>query len=168
MAYSTVVKTKRDGLISICDDAGFAGANSFDVSAEPGDFSISAPKETRLNFLDRGRLVSSVRYGDDQPLTGSFSVYFRDATDSSAVTLMDILNKTGVVASAPWVPTLGASSEVFTCDLRLTIEGTDHGDAGDSTITITDCSFDYSVAEGDPNTITVNWQSHTDIRPGLA
>jgi hypothetical protein len=168
MAYSNVVKTKRDGLISICDDSGFAGSNTLDLAFEPGDFSMNAPQENRLNFLDRGRLVSSVRYGDDQALTGSFSVYFRDTTDAAAATLMDILNQSGYVSTAPWVGTLGANAEVFTCDLRLTIEGTDHGDAADHTITITDVSFDYTMAEGDPNVITVNWQSHTEIRPTLA
>ena len=36
------------------------------------------------------------------------------------------------------------------------------------TITITDVSLDYAFAEGDPDTTSVNWQSHTDVRPTLA
>ena len=65
MAYSTVVKVKRDGVITHADATGFAGANVLSIAYEPGDFAFSAPKETRNNFLDRGRLVPSVRFGDD-------------------------------------------------------------------------------------------------------
>jgi len=167
MAYSTVVKVKRDGLISLADNSGFGGANTLDIAYEPGDFSMNAPQESRNNFLDRGRLVSSVRYGDDQPLTGSFSAYFRDATDAGVATLFDVLNQSGF-AGSNWVSTLGANAEVFAVDLRLTIEGSDHGDGADHTVTITDVSLDYTFTEGDPNTTSVNWQSHTDIRPTLA
>ena len=167
MAESNVVKTKRDGTISFADNSGFGGANTYTVSKEIGDFSITAPKEAKTDFLDRGRLVSCVRFGDDQPLTGSFTLYFRDATDAATETMMDILNNSGHVGST-WVSTLGASAEVFAVDLRYTIEGTDHGDGADHTIDITDVSFDYSIAEGDPTTITVNWQSHADVRPTLA
>lgn len=168
MAYSAVVKTKRDGVISICDAAGFAGANTIDVSAEPGDFTFAAAQETRLNFLDRGRLVSAARYGDDQPLSGSFSAYFRDASDAAVATLFDVLNQSGLVATAPWASTLGASAEVFAVDIRLGIEGSDHGDGADHSITLSSCSLDYSFAEGEPNTTSVNFQSHSDIRPTLA
>jgi len=168
MAYSAVVKTKRDGLISLADAAGFGGSNTIDLSAEPGDFTMSATQESRLDFLDRGRLVTSTRYGDDTGLSGSFSAYWRDATDAGVATLFDILNQSGYVSTAPWVSTIGATAEVFALDLRLSIEGSDHGDGADHTITITDCSFDYSFAEGDPDTTSVNWVSHSDIRPTLA
>jgi len=168
MAYSSVVKTKRDGVISICDAAGFGGANTIDISAEPGDFSMTAAQESRLDFLDRGRLVTSARYGDDAGLTGSFSSYWRDATDAAVATLFDILNQSGYVSTAPWVSTIGASAEVFAVDIRLVIEGSDHGDGGDHSITIEDCSLDYGFAEGDPDVTTVNWRSHSDIRPTLA
>lgn len=162
-----MVKTKRDGAIIAADNSGFGGANVATLEKEPGDFSMSAPQEARNNFLDRGRLVSSVRYGDDQPLTGSFSFYFRDTTDAGEATWFDILNQSGYVA-ANWVSTLGANAEVFATDLRYTIEGSDHGDGADHSITITDTSYDYSLADGDPTTASVNWQSHTDVRPTLA
>ncbi len=167
MAYSTVVKTRRDGLISIADNSGFGGGQTLDISAEPGDFQMNAPQESRVDFLDRGRLVTSVRHDEDQGLNGTFSSYWRDATDAAASTLFDILNQTGWVL-ANWVSTLGANGEVFTVDLRLTIEGSDHGDGADHTITVTDCSLDYGFAEGVPNTTSVNWKSHTDIRPAVA
>ena len=167
MSYSTVVKTKRDGLLSLADNAGFGGANTLDLAYEPGDWQMNAPQETRVDFLDRGRLVSSTRYGDDQALNGSFSNCFRDATDASEATMFDILNQSGYVG-ANWTSTLGANAEVFTVDLRLTIEGSDHGDGADHTITVTDVSLDYGLAEGVPNTTSTNWKSHTDVRPTLA
>lgn len=166
MAYSNVVKTKRDLTISFADNSGFGGANVLTVAFEPGDFAMSAPQEARNNFLDRGRLVSSVRYGDDQPLTGSFSAYFRDATDSSEATLFDLVNQAGYVA-ANWVSTLGANAEVFAVDLQVAIEGSDHGDGADHAIVVEDVSLDYALADGDPVTTSVNWQSHTDTRPAL-
>lgn len=168
MAESTIVKTKRDGTIILADNSGFGGANIYTVSAEPGDFAITfGGRAARNNFLDRGRLVSSVRYGDDAPLTGSFSAYWRDATDAGAATLFDVLHWTGYVASN-WVGTLGVNGEVKCVDVRLSIEGSDHGDGADHSITVTDCSLDGGFAEGDPNTISVNWQSHTDVAPTLA
>lgn len=167
MAYSAVVKTKRDGLISLADNSGFGGANTLDINAEPGDFSMTAAQESRLDFLDRGRLVTSIRYGDDTGLTGSFSTYWRDSTDAGVATLFDVLNQSGYTASN-WVSTLGATRDEFLVDLRLSIEGSDHGDGSDHTITITDVSLDYSFTEGDPNVTSVNWRSHTDVRPTLA
>ncbi len=167
MAYSSVVKVKRDGAVIFADNSGFGGANVLTIEKEPGDFNMSAPRPARNNFLDRGRLVSSVRLGDDQPLTGSFSSYFRDATDAGVATLMDLLNWSGWLGSN-WVSTLGSNAEVKAVDLRHTIEGSDHGDGADHSITITDVSLDYSYAEGDPNTLSVNWQSHTDHTPTLA
>lgn len=167
MAESTIVKVKRDGTISLLDGTS-PTPRSYVVSAEPGDFNIAVPGETRNNFLDRGRLVGSVRFGDDQPVTGSFSVYFRGglSTDGASAALLDILNGTAFsYATNPWASTLGANAEVKTVDVLLTVEGTAHGDAADHVITINDCSLDFSVSEGDPNTITVNFQSHTAVRP---
>jgi len=166
MAESSVVKVKRDGTITLLDGAGTP--KTYTVSAEPGDFSMDVPAETRNDFLDRGRLVGSVRYGDDQPVTGSFSVYFRGGTsdDGAAAALIDILNGDAFsYGTAAWTSTLGANAEVKTVDIVLTIEGTNHGDAADHVITIPDCSLQYDFAEGDPNVINVSWQSHTAVRP---
>lgn len=169
MAESTVVKVKRDGTLVLSDGSGTA--KTYTVSAEPGDFSLAIPMETKNDFLDRGRLVGSVRYGDDQPLTGSFSVYFRGGVtaDGASAALLNILDGTiRAVGTNPWVSTLGASAEVFALDIIMSIEGTDHGDGADHSITIPDCSFDFSISEGDPNTISVNFRSHIAVRPTFA
>ncbi len=171
MAQSGVVKTKRDGLITVADNAGFGGANVLDVTKEIGNFTVTTANPQRNNFLDRGRLDGSVRYGDDVPAAGSFSHYFRDAFDGAVATLFDVWNWDGAGSSyvdANWVSTGGANAEVPTADLRYTIEGSDHGDGADHTLTWLDVSFDYVLTEGDPTLAAVNWQSHTDTRPARA
>lgn len=167
MSESNIIKTKRDVSIILADNSGFGGSNVYTISAEPGDLNLSIPKQARNNFLDRGLLVSSVRYGDQQPVTGSFSAYFRDATDASVATLMDLLCDSGYVDTG-WVSTLGSSAEVMSYDLRIAIEGSDHGDGADHSITVADVSLDGSWADGDPISVSVNFQSHTDWRPTLA
>ena len=164
MPESTVVKTKRDGSIALLDNT----SQTYVISAEPGDFNIAVPLETRNDFLDRGRLVGSVRYGDDQAVTGSFTVYHSggSSTDGASAALIDILNGTAFsYVTNPWESTLGANAEVKTVDLVFTVEGTVHGDASDHICTIPDCSLDYSLVEGDPNTISINFRSHTAVRP---
>ena len=167
MAESNIVKVKRDGSIALLDGTSPA-PRSYVVSAEPGDMNIAVPGETKVDFLDRGRLVGSVRYTDDQAVTGSFSVYFRGglSTDGASAALIDILNGTAFAyVTNPWESTLGANAEVKTVDLVFTVEGTVHGDASDHICTIPDCSLDYSLVEGDPNTISINFRSHTAVRP---
>ena len=166
MAYSTIVKTARDLVLALADNSGFGGANVLTIAYEPGDWTMSVPKEERVNLLDRGVLVSRVRKGADQAITGSMSTYFRDATDAAVATLFDILNDSGYVGSN-WVSTLGSTAEVECFDHRATIEGSDHGDGADHTITVTDVSVDYSLSDGTPLSTSVNWQSHTDVRPAL-
>ena len=164
MPESTVVKTKRDGSIALLDNT----SQTYVISAEPGDFNIAVPLETRNDFLDRGRLVGSVRYGDDQAVTGSFTVYHRggSSTDGASAALIDILNGTAFsYVTNPWESTLGANAEVKTVDVVMTIEGTDFGDAADHICTIPDCSLEFSLQEGDPNTISVSFRSHTAVRP---
>ena len=167
MPESNIVKVKRDGSIALLDGTS-PSPQSYVVSAEPGDMNIAVPAETKNDFLDRGRLVGSVRYGDDQAVTGSFTVYFRGglSTDGASAALIDILNGTAFTyATNPWASTLGANAEVQTVDLVFTVEGTIHGDASDHVCTVPDCSLEYSLVEGDPNTTSINFRSHTAVRP---
>jgi len=156
MAEATIVKTKRDGTIKIQDSG---GTNSYTVAYEAGDLNITIPGPAVNVFLDRGRFGStpSVRFGDDQPITFTFSAYLRDTTDAAAASLNDVIQKTGWVASN-WVPVNGAlaSTEVKLWDIVFTIEGNDHGEAADQTITIRNCWLTGNIAEGDPSTISVS------------
>ena len=162
MAESTICKTKRDGTLTILDNG---GANSYVISFEAGDLSIDIPGPGVNVFLDRGALGSTpcLRYGDDQPMSGSFTAHMRDVSDATDVSLIEFLAESGQVAST-FVSTLGANAEVRTYTLRWDIEGTDHGDAADHRIECNFCAISGSVGEGDPNTVNISFTSY-DLYP---
>ena len=159
MAESLIVKTKRDGTLTFSD---LAAANSYTVAFEAGDLNLTVPGATVNNFLDRGRFPAgnpSIRYGDDQPLTGTFTAYLRDISDLVDVTLTEILLQSGAVAGG-WTSTMGANGEVFTLKLSWTIDGASHGEA-DHVLELDHCYVTGSLAEGDPDTVTINFTSYT-------
>lgn len=155
MPYSTIVKTKRDGLIEILD-----GTDTviYTVAFEEGNFSLTMPGPAVQMFLDRGQIGStpSLRFGDDAPMTGSFSAYLRDIYDAGYNTLVGIMTDQVITGT----PTLGASAEVKTWKIRWTIEGTNHGDGADHTITLGHCRVTGSIAEGVPALITCNFTAY--------
>ena len=169
MAESVIVRTKRDGSLT-SNDGTPTTPLTYTVAYEAGDLSITIPGPAVNVFLDRGQFgtTPSLRYGDDQPCTFSFSAHMRDVSDGSVATLFSILNQSGIVGSTPWVSTLGsaATTEVFAVQLVFAIEGTDHGSA-DYTITLDDCIITGSISEGDPNTINITGTSY-DLFPAVA
>ena len=88
MAESTIVKTKRDGTITI-EDGTTPTALSYTVAFEAGDLSLTIPGRTVNLFLDRGELTNppQIRYGDDQVPTGTFTAQLRDVSDGTDETL---------------------------------------------------------------------------------
>lgn len=175
MPISTIVKTKRDGELTLAALAGGAfdlatgalkgGAKSLTVAYEGGDFNLSIPGPAVNSFLDRGKLIDppSLRYGDDAPMTWTFTAYLRDLSDAAYATLEEILMQSGYVGTN-WESTLGAAAgcaEVFTVDLRWTIEGVDHCDATDHILICQYCVVSGSLAEGDPNNISLSGTSYT-------
>ena len=152
MPISTIVKTKRDGTLTILDNA---DANSLVVAFEAGDFALTIPGIQEQVFLDRGEFTATpaLRDGDDQPMTGTFTAYLRDISDAAFATLEEIITNTGFVSST-WVSTLGANAETRVFTFRWDIEGTDHGDASDHRITCNFCKFTGSLTEGVPSTIS--------------
>lgn len=158
---ANIVRTKRDGTITISDNA---GANSVVVAFEAGDLVINVPGVAVNNYLDRGQITDppSLRLGDDQPMTGSFSANARDVETSTA-DLSDL-----VLSSSPsgWVSTLGVNAEVDTFTLVFAIEGSDHGET-DETITCNYCLFTGAYQEGDPNTLSFNFIAF-DVYPTVA
>ena len=178
MTESTIVKTKIDGTLTLASQStagggGFVsagtvatGASSYVVAYEAGDFSmsVSGVQGAVNNFLDRGKITSpaSIRLGDQSPITFSFTAMLRHITDSGADTLMDILNQTGNVASN-WKSTSSTSiaaddAEVWTVDLKIAI--TNPGDATDTHfVVLSQCALNYSIAEGDPDSISISGTS---------
>ena len=164
MAESTIVKTKRDGTLTFSDNA---GANTYTVAFEAGDLNLTIPGTTVNNFLDRGRLTDppSIRYGDDQPLTGTFTAYLRDLSDAVDTTLVEILAQSGIVGSS-WVSTMGATGEVFTLKLTWTIAGLIHGDTADHVCELDHCYVTGSLSEGDPDSCSLSFTSYV-LYPAL-
>ena len=156
----TVVRVKRDGKITFKDGT-TPTALSYTVAYEAGDLNLTIPGPTVNVFLDRGEFGStpSLRYGDDQPMTFTFTAYLRSTTEAAVATLMDIITQSGHVGST-WESTLGDDAEVFTLTLEFEIEGTDHGGT-DRTITLNHCWVTGSLAEGDPNTISISGTSYS-------
>jgi hypothetical protein len=59
------------------------------------------------------------------------------------------------------------SGEVYTIDIRLTVEGTDYGDSADPTITLSDCYCTIDFSEGDPDTLSVSFTCYGAISGDL-
>ena len=154
MALSAVVKNFRNGTLRIYD----ATSTPLDVTVEydAGDFSINGLKK-KLNetttYLDRGEL-GSVRHTARTFPTISFTAQMTEFSDATNEVLQDIVLRTGAFATA--VSTLGATADVYTLNMTLTVEGTDFGDASDHVLTATNVEMSVDFAEGDPNTVTIN------------
>tara|TARA_Y100000310_G_scaffold212967_1_gene213866 strand:- start:679 stop:1236 length:558 start_codon:yes stop_codon:yes gene_type:complete len=176
MSESTVIHTKLDGVLTLgsqCTAGGGAfsasaginsGADTYTVAYEAGDLSLTIPQQSVSSYLDRGKFTSppALRYGDDQSISFSFSCFFRDLTDSAAPALVDIISNQGY-AGSNWVSTLSTSiasddAEVFTIDLRWVV--TNQGDATDvHKLVLPYCTVNCTIAEGDPNTVTISGTS---------
>lgn len=164
MPESTIVKTKRDGTITLRDGTSPTPLE-YVVAFEAGDLNVAIPGRTVNLFLDRGVMTDppAIRYGDDQPMTGSFTAQLREVTDASVSTLVDVLTQSGYFAS-DWVSRGGANAEVKTVQITWDIEGTDLGDASDHQIVCDHCYVTGSVADGDPVTISVSFTAY-DLYP---
>jgi hypothetical protein len=164
MPESTVVKNMRDGIIDI-----IVGANSYRIAYEAGTLQLNIPGPSISNYKDRGEFAEtlhgqpSLRYNEDQPMTGSFTAYLRDLSDGSYVTAAEFVLKSGQYLSA-WGSTMGADAEVPTVDLKWTIKGTVHGDAADHTATLQWVHITGALADGNPNMVTLSFTSF-DLYP---
>lgn len=155
MPISSVVKNFRDGTITISDGTSPAPL-TLTVQFEAGDFSIdglNAGLVETTTYLDRGELGSLRKTNRSFP-SFQFSAHFTDLSDGSNATLYDIVNKTGSFAAA--VSTLGATADVYTLKVVLTVEGTNFGDSADHVLTLNDCRLSIGISEGDPDTQTIS------------
>lgn len=161
MAYSTAPKVRRDGKITLKDGTSPTPI-SLEVAYEEGNFSFDQTKSDRIVIRDRGT-IGSVRRGDDQPITGSFTIYMRQFTSASAGSVLDFINKTGSYSS-----NVSSDSTVSTDEYAINIEFEVDGDAvgdddGDTTATFDTCICTASFSEGDPNTINVSFECYNGV-----
>lgn len=162
MAYSSVVKTRRDAKITLKDGTG-PTAVSLEIEYEEGALSldgIGKAISAQTVIRDRG-VVRVVRKGDEEPsATGSFTAFFRQFTDASeAGSLLDFVNKTGVYSTNISTGTSGTPYvEEYCIDLVYEVEGTDLGDDADHSVTLSKCVCQVSFAEADAgSSFTINF-----------
>ena len=156
---SRILKTAYDGVVSFIDATGTP--LTLAVPFENGDFSASGlhpSGRAAVVIKARGKVVS-VRNGESQEITGSFSVKMSEFTAGAGkANAVDASFKKsgGLWASA--VSVFATGSERMMVDIKITIEGTDIGDTADHTITFKKCDVSFDFAEsGDGNTVTVNF-----------
>jgi|DEB0MinimDraft_10_1074344.scaffolds.fasta_scaffold09108_4 hypothetical protein len=162
MAYSVVPKTRRDGKITLIDGAS-PTPTELEVAYEEGNLSFDIPDEySSLVIRDRGD-ICAVRTQDQNIITGTFSFDLRQFTDASeAGSVIDFIDKAGnysgnISTGASGTPYI----EQYCIDIKYDVEGTDHGDDADHSATLSKCIIDsYSVAEGDPTRVTINFSCY--------
>lgn len=168
MPESTPVRVKRDIQIIFYDSG---AVRSYTVAWEPGDFNYAVPDYTVVNPLDRGELTATpqLRKGDDQPITGGFSVHFRDPGDTANAyaTMQDLAHRfSGRYVDANWASTHGSNGDVPTVTMSVTIDGTFAGEA-DKTLTFPFVVLRANYADGDPCTLQVTFTSYA-LKPTLS
>lgn len=165
MALSTIPKVRRDGTITLIDGT-TPTAVELDIQYEEGNFTfdnIALAREDQTVIRDRG-VITTVRKGDQQPLTGSFNAYFRQFRSGSAGAVLDFISKTGSYSSNASTGSGGSVYvEFYAIDIKYTSAGTALGDDADSTVTLEKCVCTASFAEGDPSSFTINFTSYGDV-----
>lgn len=161
MAYSTAPKVRRDGVIKLRDGT-TPTPISLTVDYEEGNFSFEQTKSDRTIIRDRGT-IKSVRRGDDQPITGSFTIYMRQFTSASAGSVLDFINKTGSY-SGNVSSSSAVSTDEYAINIVFEVDGNAVGDSdGDTLATFDTCICTASFSEGDPNTITVSFECFNGV-----
>lgn len=161
MAYSTAPKVRRDGKITLKDGTS-PTAVTLEVAYEEGNFAFDQTKSDRIVIRDRGT-IGSVRKGDDQPISGSFTIYMRQFTSASAGSVLDFINKTGSYSSNASVSSTVATDE-YAINIEFEVDGDAVGDDdGDTTATFDTCICTASFSEGDPNTINVSFECFNGV-----
>ena len=160
MAYSTIPKVRRDGTITLKD----GGAVTLVVAYEEGNFSVDVPKDDQTVIRDRSS-ICTVRKGDEQPITGSFSFYFRDFTDDEAGSVRDFINKENFYSGNTSTGSTGTPFvEFYSIDIEFGVDGSIDGNTvTDPKMTLSKAVCTFSLAEGDPGTYTVNFTAYGGV-----
>jgi len=163
MAYSTIPKTKRDGVITLID--GTTGTPvTLEVAYEDGNFTFSDPQQfSELVVMDRGNFAA-VRKQDEQAKTGSFSFHFRQFTDSAeAGSVRDFINKVGNYSANVSTGLTGTPYiEHYTIDIKYVADSPDTAEA-DHEVTLSKCICSLDFSEGDPSSFTLNFTCYGGI-----
>jgi len=152
---STTIKVPRDGTLT-AQDSGASNTITFKYN----NFSFDDPKFDTVIFREQGD-ISGSRKGDQQPVTGSFEVYFRQFTDggTNQASIIDVFDGTGAVGSN-WTKS-SATHEEWNIDLLLSKTGTPYTgitDGANHVATLSQVIFRWSFSEGiDGDKLSVNF-----------
>ena len=163
MAYSTLPKTRRDGVITLSDATGTPV--TLEIAYEEGNVTFDTPKAAQTVIRDRGT-ITTVRKGDDEPsATGSFSAYFRQFTDGAeAGSILDFINKTGFYSSNVSTGNSGTPYVEFYCiDIQYQVDATSLTDTETHEATLSKCVCTASITEGDPSSFTINFTCYGGV-----
>ena len=146
----------RDGQLAIND--GSPSPNTITLALDEGDL-VWTERSRVVNVLDRGDL-SHMRQGDEQPVTGRFTLKFVEFISSGAPadpTPYEVLNRIGAAAS--WTSTNDDNGDVYTLELVFTITNPDPS-GSDETVTFAKlCPARIELSEGDEyDTLSVEFQ----------
>jgi len=165
MAYSSVPKVRRDGVIQLIDGTGVPV--TLDIAYEEGNFTFDKPgggdsPAAQTIVRDRG-VITTVRKGDDEPITGSFSAFFRQFTDASeAGSVIDFITKDGNYSGNTGT-TGTVYVEHYCIDIKYECAGTSFGDDADHSATLSQSVCTFSFAEGDPSAFTINFTCYGGV-----
>jgi hypothetical protein len=164
MALSTVVKNFTDGSVQLIDNAALTATIQF----SDGDFSVDGLAEqlNEVSAYETRGTFNTLRHTTRMYPTFSFSAQVTGFTNSSANLATDTVLRNGAFAAA--VSTFGANADVYTLDVKFTMEGTNFGDSADHTFTLEDCRCTIAFAEGDPNKVTISGTCYGAITGDLA
>lgn len=160
MAVSQIVKHDIDGSITLLDGAGTPVALT--VLFSHGDLKIGPLTEGQTDvrkFTARGRRTT-VRSGARLDPQISFSAQLTDVSDGTDRTILDFVRFQGASAANSSTSPTGWAK---TIDIRLTIEGTDVGDATDHTILAARCRVQAEIAEGEPTVLNISGEVLGDV-----
>ena len=160
MAYSTIPKVRRDGKITLQDSG---ATNTLEISYEEGNFTFDVAKDDQTVIRDRGS-ISTVRKGDEQPITGSFNAYMRQFCDNSeAGSILDFINKTGHYSTNTSTGSTGTPFvEHYCIDIQYFVEASSL-ESLDHTATLSRCVCTVSFAEGDPSAFTISFTAYGGV-----
>lgn len=159
MAYSTIPKTRRDGSITLID--GTSPVVELLIAYEDGNLTINTPNTfTSTVIRDRGD-TTTVRKGDDQQLSGTFSFHLRQFTEATVTggSIIDFLTKAGGYSSNISTGSAGVPYvEQYCIDIKYIALGSTVGDPVDSQVVLSKCIIDsYDFTEGDPDSVSISF-----------
>lgn len=168
MALSSIVKTSHDaGTLTLQDGSGTP--LTLVVRWDKADFAINDlvnGLREAVPVVGRGKL-RSLRKGAPVFPSISFSCHVTEFTETGTGTVLDWETKKAGTPFATRTSTTASIGDVDTYNITFKMEGTDYGDAADTTIKALDCAGKWSFSEAeDGNSLSFSGTVYGNITDG--